>query len=81
MCSLNDLFVGCPVRRIGYEGVGAGIVVQIARDGMQPNIQIVNDRGVSQWLPDYELKITSWEEPEKVSRLINKQMLNEVSNG
>ena len=81
MCSLNDLFVGCPVRRIGYDGIGAGIVVQIARDGMQPNVQIVNDMGTPQWLPDYELEIASWGEPEKVSRLIYKQMMDEVSNG
>ena len=79
MCSINDLFVGCPVRRIGYEGVGVGIVV--AYDDMQPNIQVANDRGATKWLPDYELEIASWEEPEKVFRLIHKQMLNEVSNG
>ena len=81
MCSIDDLFVGCPVRRIGYGVVGAGIVVQIAHDGMQPNIQVVNDRGAPQWLPDYELEIASWKEPVKVSRLIHKQMLGEVSNG
>lgn len=81
--TLDQLFVGCPVRYDAPYGREKGIVLAmvIEDNPLDPCVLFANPHISPVWVWPNQLEIIHWDEPEKVSRLIHKQMLDGVSNG